>query len=31
MHIQKKNKLLSAKTRLPPWKPDNIDFTDKNT
>ena len=33
MHNQKRNKLLSAKTRLPPWLglPDHIDFTDKIT
>ena len=31
MHNQKRNKLLSAKTRLPSWLPDHIDFTDKNT
>ena len=31
MHNQKRNKLVSAKTRLPLWLPDHIDFTDKNT
>ena len=28
MHNQKRNKLLSAKTRLPPLMKDHIDFTD---
>ena len=31
MHNQKRNKLLTAKTRLPSWLSDHIDFTDKNT
>ena len=31
MHNQKRNKLLPAKTRLPSWLSDHIDFTDKNT
>ena len=30
IHNQKRNKILLAKTRLPPWSPDHIDFTDKN-
>ena len=30
MHNQKRNTLLSAKTRLPSWLPDHIYFTDKN-
>ena len=31
MHNQKRTKRLSAKTRLPPWIADHIDFTDINT
>ena len=31
MHNQKRNKLSSAKNRLPPWLQDHIDFKDKNT
>ena len=31
MHNQQRNTLLSAKTRLPEWMPEHIDFTDKYT